>query len=370
MITSMKPTRSRISAIFASLALLLQVSWNSAKSAAGLVRVPPVQVAADEIVNPLRGNVVAVRRKGSGDSVVAAGFGFIVGERGNRLYIVTANHVARNTDGNREPDRSRGVAVREALEVMFYMSDDRWQHANLLEHFAAKPQDLAVIETPLPSGFTWKRNCAADIHSLIAMSPSKNIRGLPAVFIGRQTDVKNLWFVPSAPGSIGGNPNTSSLLSFEITTVLSGTSGAPVVTPDGIIGMILQDEGGGVARALSIDFIQRALAEWQYEWSLLPSAPPQSTSIPKIISAQAQLLPMGINRNTALLMVFGSGFGSSADVEVWVNGKDVSGKIWQQNEGALSLRGDQGTLNLSKGENKVFVRVRSAQSNTYTFVLR
>lgn len=344
-----------------SIVLLLQASVNSTNSPVPSIQIIPAQLGAQEIVNPLRGNVVRVQRgmkgpQGSINQASATGFGFIVGERNKRLYIVTANHVARRDE--------KGSRLEENIEVMFYKSNDKWQPATLLERFLPKPQDLAVLEVAAPDGFAWERHCAADVNALISTSRNGNIGGLPAVFIGRQSDSKDFWFIPSVPGSIRGNPNTDSLLSVEITTVMSGTSGAPLVSLAGIIGMIVVDEGGGVAKALSIEQIRTALSEWQYEWSLTSlSGAAQS---PKITAIRAGVMPTLSNRNAALLIIGGMGFGGSG-ARVFVNGKDVSGEISAQDENIIQLRGDQRKLNLIKGTNKVIVRVGGVDSNEYVF---
>jgi hypothetical protein len=47
-----------------------------------------------------------------------------------------------------------------------------------------------------------------------------------------------------------------------------GTSGAPLVADDGIAGMIVADDAGGVSRALGIAFIERAFSHWAHPWQL------------------------------------------------------------------------------------------------------
>src|SRR5436853_6509934 len=52
--------------------------------------------------------------------------------------------------------------------------------------------------------------------------------------------------------------------------VSRGSSGGPVVSGAGIIGMILTDSSDNT-HALTIDFIKDAFADWNHPWNLEPS---------------------------------------------------------------------------------------------------
>jgi hypothetical protein len=307
----------------------------------------PLPGPGEDLAKGLRKNVVRVNNRG---------FGIIVGQKGDRLYIVTPNHVV--------PD-----GKREAIDLSFFSRPGERVAATLLLDNARYPnRDLAVLEAPLPANFSWERNCEADIHKLIAMTGTDDLRGIRAWFIGRQADSKNIWFVPSNPGLVNGGPNTEELIAVEIATAMGGTSGAPLVTDAGIIGMIVQDEGAGVVRALSFGFIKRLFRERQLEWSLKPTA--GSASIPRISGVTAGVFPSPPRGElTGLVSVGGVGFGSSG-AKIFLNDRDVSQHITTLNDSSIVLRGLPKQLNLVSGQNRIYIMVGSNRSNTYEFTQR
>jgi hypothetical protein len=303
--------------------------------------------SGEGLARGLRKNVVRV---------CGSGFGFIVGERSGQLYIVTPNHVVEDCSGK-----------PRAITLSFFSRPGESVAARVLT--GNTHPDLAVLQAAAPPNFSWERNCEADIHKLIVSTGTDDLRGLRAWFVGRSADSKNIWFVPSNPGLINGGPNTEELIAVEITTVLPGTSGAPLITDSGIVGMIIQEENAGVARALSLDYIRRFFRERQLEWSL--KAPADSSSIPEIAAVAASIIPRSGSRGEipSVLIMSGTGFGSSG-VKVFVNGKDVSKQITTIDKFGIQLRGLTRELNLVSGLNRVYVVVSGQQSNAYEFTQR
>ena len=76
--------------------------------------------------------------------------------------------------------------------------------------------------------------------------------------------------MPTGPsvGSIS-RIRASSIIDLDIISITRGTSGAPIVTDDGIAGMVITDDKqNNTAQVLSIDFIKRAFDEWEiYPWT-------------------------------------------------------------------------------------------------------
>ena len=207
------------------------------------------QSSGDDLALKLRNNVVKITAKReSGES--AHGFGFVVGKHQNQLYIVTANHVVRS---NRPGGASKSVKVK------FFSDPGRSFEAILLETFYGKPQDFAVIQVPAPANFLWESKALLPLESFNA-----GLRGKKVWFIGRS----GKWYIPTIPGSINSEkPDLHSIIHVDMVSVRVGTSGAPLITENGIIGMIIQDEIGS-ARAVSIAAIKVAFEEWRYPWSL------------------------------------------------------------------------------------------------------
>lgn len=207
------------------------------------------QPSGDELADKLRNNVVKITAKReSGEST--QGFGFIVGKQHNQFYIVTANHVVRS-------NRPGGAST--SVKVKFYSDPGHSYEADLLETFYGNPQDFAVIKLTAPPNFSWEPKSLIPLERI-----RKGIRGKDVWFIGRSGE----WYIPAIPGKINSErPDLHSIIHVDMVSVRVGTSGAPLITQNGIIGMIIQDEVGS-ARAVSIEAIKAAFDEWRYPWSL------------------------------------------------------------------------------------------------------
>jgi hypothetical protein len=207
------------------------------------------QPSGDKLALKLRNNVVKIiAKRESGES--NQGFGFIVGKQHGKFYIVTANHVVRS-------NRPGGAST--SVKVKFYSDPGHSYKADLLETFYGKPQDFAVIQVAVPPNFSWQSKALVPPESI-----KGGLRGEDVWFIGRSGQ----WYIPAIPGRINSErPDLHSIIHVDMVSVRVGTSGAPLITKNGIIGMIIQDEVGS-ARAVSIGAIQAAFDEWRYPWSL------------------------------------------------------------------------------------------------------
>ena len=206
--------------------------------------------AADRLANDLRRNVVRVDMQWQDGSPRKSGFGFIVGERSNLLYIVTAYHVVRNDNS--------GLGTPS---ITFFQDQGKPYQGDLLldTHLVQAEGDLAVIRVPPPPGFSWQTAA----RSSVAAERSDDIR-----FIGMDMQ----WLVPVRPGAVNTvEPNHA--IRFEGLTIRPGTSGAPLIGDKGIVGMIISDDVFG-GRATPIDLIERAVRGWNYPWQLTTWSPP------------------------------------------------------------------------------------------------
>lgn len=231
--------------------------------------------ASNQMANALRQNVVRI--KATMSTHEENGFGFVVGEKSGQLYIATAHHVVASSD----PD-----TTTLKVEVEFFERRGKMYKAELLgTHDAAR--DLAVLTVPPPAGFAWTKKCMA--------GPEKQKRGVPVWSIGRVQE----WKPPVEPGHVASDTSPDWMLDLEGTVVQAGSSGGPVVSDTGIIGMIEQDSVGNT-RALSIDFIKRSFEAWNHPWGLSaaitpplatpPTVPPPSDAdaITKVIQQYAE----------------------------------------------------------------------------------
>ena len=84
-------------------------------------------------------------------------------------------------------------------------------------------------------------------------------------FIGRDEE----WYVPAANGLISSpNPNADGWLDADMPNLRPGSSGGPLVTNTGIIGMV-KAKSIDDTRVLSIECIKNAVRDWGYQWELV-----------------------------------------------------------------------------------------------------
>jgi hypothetical protein len=198
----------------------------------------------------LRPNVVKVQSSNQGNA--ENGFGFIAGQRAGQLYIVTAQHVIVPND---EP----GVVSPTKVRVTFYSDQGKTYDAEVLgTHDTA--HDLAVLRLPAPTALPWVKESLG--------GPDMEKRGVQVWFVGRNS----AWFVPVEPGVINSeHPSADWRLEIERLAVRPGSSGAPLISSKGIIGM-LQKGNGDDAFALTVDFIRTSMQDWNYPWDLVIAA--------------------------------------------------------------------------------------------------
>jgi hypothetical protein len=215
----------------------------------------------------LRPNVVRIAATIDKDKGPQTGFGFIVGQQQNRLVIVTADHVVRGDVPGAEDKAplitffvNQGSQVRGTLEAV------------------GLPQgqgDLAVILVENP-GFSTFVTDAVDMKI-----PDQ---GRPVWVIGRAEG----WNVRASRGKVAGFDPTSRRIQVEglppPTGTLAGSSGGPLVSSQGIVGMVV-DETQLYIEATPIDAIKEQVQRiWHYTWQLTDVAAPL-TSPPASFSA-------------------------------------------------------------------------------------
>ncbi|MEN8260047.1 MAG: SUMF1/EgtB/PvdO family nonheme iron enzyme [Pseudomonadota bacterium] len=211
----------------------------------------PAQAAqeGDRIAEPYKPAVVQISTQfESGDE--EAGFGFVVGKKGNWLYVVTANHVARS---KRPDDGTR------AVRLQFYQDLGVQAEAELLP-LADTVLDLALLRIKMPTG--------AEIDWRQVSYCTRFERGERAWFIGRE----KRWFVPtdSKAGSINSSePDLHNNIELDISSVRPGTSGAPLITREGVIGMITTDDVFS-ANAVAVEVIRKFAQKNLVPWNLAP----------------------------------------------------------------------------------------------------
>ena len=172
----------------------------------------------DSIAQEFRENVVKIETRWR-DGTEHAGFGFIVGERAGRVYVATANHVLR---GIKDPGPD---TVADEIKATFSFQANR-SYPGELAGVSDRDNDLGAISVPTPQGLSWRKN-------VIAVNRAE--RGDQVRFIGKL----GKWEIPASPGVVKGQETPWFLV--EDSKVLPGTSGAPLLSDKGLVGMVISD---------------------------------------------------------------------------------------------------------------------------------
>jgi len=196
--------------------------------------------------------------------VVKSGFGFVVAGRNNDIYICTANHTVA---GESPEEKIQSITVTYHTGSGISIHDSQMK-AELVQSY--KPRDLAVLRTKAPPGFSWRRQSLGRL--------TEPVYGTKVWYIGRS----GRWYVPTQAGSVNTIELDDKILVDNLNTQ-PGSSGAPLIAANGIVGMLLKHEYGAHARTLDIEFIRRAFTRWNLPWDIThidsgvsedPSEPP------------------------------------------------------------------------------------------------
>ena len=176
----------------------------------------------------LRANVVRLEVSASGKT--RNGFGFVVAERADadsakqQLVVVTADHVVRG---------KAGEAAAETIQVAFFESDAQPATATLHEaHLDRDHGDIAVLLVDKPQGFGWVQAC----WDTREIAPPEPVR-----YVGRNRQ----WTIPPDPLKVMSRRAADQQLELQ-GDVQRGTSGAPLLSEKGFVGIVVEDATGSV----------------------------------------------------------------------------------------------------------------------------
>jgi len=211
-----------------------------------------------QVANLLKYNVVKIGTtfdddRLSDDKKYNNGFGWIVGQDSTRLYIVTAAHVV-----NGEVDDIR--ISPNTIDVRLYDSPVESYSGKLSEASSFKDLDLAIISIALPNRQPWLFSSVSETSIEVSERVS---------FIGKGSQ----WYIPEQSGTVIGridDNDFSSRFDFKAQGLAAeeGTSGAPLISSQGIVGMIVthSSEYSGI---ISLAEIKKfVLEESQLPWQL------------------------------------------------------------------------------------------------------
>lgn len=208
------PYRHRRVSRRALLAVLLTACGSAVHGAASTFDTGP------ELGKRLLQNVVRIAALDLGEH----GFGLVVGVDQESAYIVTARHVVarRAPAGLVEPERVSGeISIRFCAAATTAPP----QAAVLLTAFAGVDDDLALLRTPRPRDY-------APLAAALAPA-GHDSSGEAAWQLGREGECA---LVPT-PGIVSGPPDERNNLRIDLHGALGGSSGVPVASGYGILGL-------------------------------------------------------------------------------------------------------------------------------------
>jgi len=156
------------------------------------------------------------------------GFGLVVGVDRDSVYIATARHVVAKPApaGLSEPERASGdIGVRFCA-----LADAARQPATTLDGFDGASDDLALLRTARPPGYTPQLN-------VLAPAAQDGI-GDQAWQLGRESDC----VVVPTPGVIASRPDARHTMRADLHGALGGASGGALVSGYGVVGLIKRSD--------------------------------------------------------------------------------------------------------------------------------
>jgi protein-disulfide isomerase len=183
------------------------------------------------------------------------GWGLIVGERDNLLFIAVPHHVVAGSGQRGASTAAPAPPMSDRVELRFF--HDRAMRAYSGTRLAVMLDrdwadgDLAVVTVRRPEGLRLRT---------LATVPESMLRPRNPVWLAGRG---NQWIVPGQPGEAHGYDvarNRPRLLNL---IAPAGTSGAAVVTADGLVGLVVEwDPANQIVLALRAERILGAFREW------------------------------------------------------------------------------------------------------------
>ena len=194
----------------------------------------------------LRDNVVTIKailKNGKTEY----GLGWVIGNDNDYLYIVTADHIVRG---------STPKETVKKLQLKFFNEAKQFREGDLLPDHN-EDLDLAIFRIKRPDRRLWR------LSSTDGEKPKTNT---PALFLG----AKNKWLIPKEPSRISSVKQQDIMV--EGLSVDVGSSGAPLISKRGIVGMI-RSTTTEHTRVTKLSAIRQQVKNWGYPWQLEPYEP-------------------------------------------------------------------------------------------------
>jgi hypothetical protein len=198
------------------------------------------------MTDDLKKNVVSIKASfGEKESAIQRGFGFIIGKKGDKACIVTTKHVVWRK--NFKPDKQAND-----IEVSYFSSQKNSVKAELCKTYFGR-YHIQVLTAKLPHQVKWVPKLLDEVKEIASNAKDR--------LIGRDEE----WYVPTPSDNIVGKTKHDEF-EFRKLKDLRSCLGAPVVSKNGVLGIIVEDTSGGVTvisiEAVKAEIISRCSDCW------------------------------------------------------------------------------------------------------------
>lgn len=226
-------------------------SWLQQPALADADQDDPTFLSGAELADRLLHNVVLIRTKEN-----LKGAGFVVGGDGDWIHIATALHTLRSSD-----DEDKAGDFSESIRIRFCAEDGFSIHeitpANI--YFVDEQLDLAAFRLPTPKDY-------APVQR--ALSETRPAGGAQIWSIGKEGDCK----IGNTQGAVDEPENSYGDITIDIAGAYGGTSGSPVITDRGIVGLVWSSANSVKVLARSIQSVRdRITSNSAAKWTLSPA---------------------------------------------------------------------------------------------------
>ena len=238
----------------------------------------------DELAARLRQNLVWIAAEDIGEH----GYGLVVGGDAQTLWVATARHVIV-----RSAMRGSGLPEAPSRDVQLRFCagpDNALSGAHPVPAFDAGADDIALLSVPRPLGYTLLPRALA----------AQAVVGEPGLLLGSNDDCAP---VPS-PGRVRAVADSGHNLRLDFPGVQGGSSGAPVVSGAGIVGLMKSAEDLTATVHDIADLQRRVQALAASRWELAPARniPPTDPRAAQIDIAETLNQYLLVLRNAHLLL--------------------------------------------------------------------
>lgn len=201
--------------------------------------------------------VVAAREATARISGAEAGYGLVIGANEAQVIIATARHVVDDA-----------AAQGGLVTIDFAQLARRRQPAEVVKGCEDVDRDIAFLRTSRPA-FS---NFPSDILAASRAAPAER-----AWVIGRDSTFE----ISPEPGRVGPYDRDGFFALRNMRFVVAGVSGAPAVSDDGVVGLVVRAGAGSDAEAIAIDAVVELAAACELLMTAAARAPAAVESEPR-----------------------------------------------------------------------------------------